>query len=273
MNINEYISSGILEQYVSGTASAQERQEVECMSHIYPEIHAELVAIQDALEAMAQAQAVQPPAHLKKNIFDAIDALEGTSSVSNIAPQAQNTDPVPAPQLGFSKRNNFKAAAAILFLVSGGLAYLLHNTNRKAENFANDLAAVKTEIQKRNSVLESKNAQLAVISNSAFKPVVMAGIPTKSPTSKATIYWNKTSQEVYVSVDKLPTPASGKQYQLWAIANGKPVDLGMIDSANTELAFQKMKTIKNPAAFAVTLEKAGGVPSPTMDEMYVMGAM
>ena len=43
MNINDYISSGILEQYVLGDISPQEKKEVECMSHIYPELQEELL--------------------------------------------------------------------------------------------------------------------------------------------------------------------------------------------------------------------------------------
>lgn len=45
MDIEDYIASGILENYVFGHVSAQEMQEVECMSHIYPEIKEELTSI------------------------------------------------------------------------------------------------------------------------------------------------------------------------------------------------------------------------------------
>jgi anti-sigma-K factor RskA len=281
MNINEYISSGILEQYVSGTASAQERQEVECMSHIYPEIHTELIAVQDALEAFAQAQAIAPPAHLRQNIFDAIANIEKENAASHLSVSTnniveKNNEPIAEKptELSFTKRNNFKSAAAILFLVSSGLGYLLYNENNKASSFENDLAVVKSEIQNQKNIIANKTEQLAIVQNKDFTPITMAGIPTKSPESNAVIYWNKTSQEVFVSVNLLPTPAKGKQYQLWAIADGKPVDLGMISNdKELKLAFQKMKTIKNPSAFAVTLEVEGGVPSPTMSEMYVMGGV
>jgi hypothetical protein len=276
MNINDYISSGILEQYVSNTASTQERQEVECMSHIYPEIHAELIAIQGALEAYAFEQTKTPPAHLRQNIFDAIDALDNNESTTNLSTEAVTETETSNKEGGltFNKRaSNFKAAAAVLLLVTGGLSYMLYDANRKVTNFANDLAAVKTEIQQRDAALLNKDLQLSVVKNAAFKPVIMAGIPDKSPESRATIYWNKTSKEVFVSVDKLPKPSEGKQYQLWAIADGKPVDLGMIDSNNPNALMQKMKTIANPQAFAVTLEKTGGVASPTMAEMYVMGGV
>jgi anti-sigma-K factor RskA len=281
MNINEYISSGILEQYVSGTASAQERQEVECMSHIYPEIHAELLSVQDALEAFAQAQAVAPPAHLRQNIFDSIATIEKEKAASHLTVSANNTEAKPTEtttekpaELTVSKKSNFRTAAALLLLVSSGLGYLLYTERNKVNDFANDLATVKSEIQNQKNIIANKTEQLAVVQNKDFTPITMAGIPTKSPESNAVIYWNKKSQEVFVSVNQLPKPAQGKQYQLWAIADGKPVDLGMISNdAELKLAFQKMKTIKNPSAFAVTLEVEGGVPSPTMSEMYVMGGV
>ena len=50
MNVPEYIASGILESYVTGAVSDQERREVECMSAIYPEIRQELDELASSLE-------------------------------------------------------------------------------------------------------------------------------------------------------------------------------------------------------------------------------
>jgi anti-sigma-K factor RskA len=279
MNINEYISSGILEQYITGTTTAQETQEVACMSHIYPEIHAELQAIQQALEALAQEQSVAPPTHLRKNIFDAIDALENNAPVQNESTKPGNnvdlhTTPTTIPGLTFNKNNTaYKSAAAILFMVSAGLGYLLYDANKNTTSFANDLAIIKKEIATSKTIVQSKETQITVLQNKEYQAITMAGVPTKDTNYKANIYFNKQSQEVYVALDNLPQPVSGKQYQLWAIADGKPVDLGMVDLNNTNSIMQKMKGIKNPQAFAITLEKEGGVPSPTMAEMVVMGGV
>ena len=84
----------------------------------------------------------------------------------------------------------------------------------------------------------------------------------------ATIFWDSKSKDVYLMLNKLPQAAAGKQYQLWAIVNGKPVDAGMIDAC---AGLCKMKNIPNASMFAITLEKKGGVASPTMDQMYVAG--
>jgi len=54
------------------------------------------------------------------------------------------------------------------------------------------------------------------------------------------------------------------------MVDGKPVDAGMIDM-NEAAPFMKLKNIPRAEAFAITLEKKGGSPVPTMDALYVMG--
>jgi anti-sigma-K factor RskA len=76
---------------------------------------------------------------------------------------------------------------------------------------------------------------------------------------------------VALKVNNLPQPAADEQYQLWTIVDGSPVDMGVIDN-NFQEKLLAMKAVKgSPAAFAITLEKAGGSPTPTLEEMYVMG--
>ena len=69
MNTKDYISSGILEEYVLGALSDQERREVECLSSIYPEISEALHAIEDDMFIVAQESAVKTPEFLKSKIL------------------------------------------------------------------------------------------------------------------------------------------------------------------------------------------------------------
>lgn len=59
------------------------------------------------------------------------------------------------------------------------------------------------------------------------------------------------------------------QYQLWAIVDCKPVDAGMISTEKGVYHIQKMRSFGKAQAFAITLEKADGSPTPTMDQMIV----
>mgnify|MGYP003490439965 FL=1 len=51
------------------------------------------------------------------------------------------------------------------------------------------------------------------------------------------------------------------------------MDMGMLPNNFDSNSFVKMTNIDNAQAFAITMEKEGGVPSPTMSEMYVMAAL
>jgi anti-sigma-K factor RskA len=69
----------------------------------------------------------------------------------------------------------------------------------------------------------------------------------------------------------LPPLAESKQYQLWAIVDGKPVDLGMLPNEKQESLLLRMKDVSEPQAFAITIEPKGGSARPTLDQMIVLG--
>ncbi len=71
-----------------------------------------------------------------------------------------------------------------------------------------------------------------------------------------------------VAVENLPTPPTDKQYQLWALVDGKPVDAGMITDLED---LQAMKEMPEAQAFAITLEPKGGSVNPTLEQLYVIG--
>ena len=94
-----------------------------------------------------------------------------------------------------------------------------------------------------------------------------------SPASFATVLWDTTTNDVYLQVNNLPKPANDKQYQLWALFNGQPIDMGMIDNSvftGEKKLLLQMKNVKGAQAFAITLEKKGGNPTPQGD-MYTLG--
>ena len=108
--------------------------------------------------------------------------------------------------------------------------------------------------------------------NPNIKMASMKGLDV-SPKSFATVYWDTTSKDVYLLINNLPRPASDKQYQLWSILDGKPVDGGMIDNdyfLHQNKLLIRMKNAQGAQSFAITLEKKGGNPTPE-GVMYVLG--
>jgi anti-sigma-K factor RskA len=57
-----------------------------------------------------------------------------------------------------------------------------------------------------------------------------------------------------------------------ADSSKEPIDMGVFEIDNVLENIQKMPyLVKNAMAFAITLEKKGGNPSPTLSAMYVIG--
>lgn len=298
MNIQAYIESGIIEEYVLGTVSPQEKQEVECMSHIYPEIKAELLRTEDALEQYALKHQTAPPASLKESLFaqmnfdeikeEGADNEEKEAKVialdTNVKPlsvQEKQEEPVTESKV-ISHTSGGKVvtpswaklavAAAVLLALFAGWAGMEMNGMKSA------MAGMKQENQELAYEMESvkkiyayKESLASLYRSPDYKVVKMTGIPTKSPESAVAAFWNQQTNEVMLDVQALPPAPAGKQYQLWSIVDGVPVDIGMLD-AQFEGKVLKMKPTKaGSVAFAITLEKEGGSPTPTMEEMFVMG--
>ena len=258
MNVQDYISSGIVESYVLGLATPEEQAEFEQMAAQHPEVLQARIAFEIALEEQAMAAAVAPPAAWKDEIRNALPVAAPVRSIET---------PVLAP---VRRMNGWKyAAAASIVLLAGSIAWnlSLQNNNRKLQD---DYSGAVARLEQTRAKVDTMSGDLSVMTNPNMKLVSAKGLEA-SPQSSATIYWDTTTHDVYLVANNLPTPASNKQYQLWAIFNGKPVDLGVFDVKKERLVIQA-KNAQGAEAFAITLEDRGGSPTPK-GPMYVIGKL
>jgi anti-sigma-K factor RskA len=91
-----------------------------------------------------------------------------------------------------------------------------------------------------------------------------------APKSSANVYWDSTNTSVYLVVKNMPKLPSNQQYQLWALIDNKPKDLGVFDATDDKVIL-KMKNTQKAQAFAITIEQKGGSPSPTLQKMQSLG--
>jgi Anti-sigma-K factor rskA len=166
------------------------------------------------------------------------------------------------------------AASVTIALLTSYLAYDYRTRFIEKEIAFNELTAQNQRVAEDYNVVNNKldkiQGDLAIIESTAFKKVVMKGTPNAS-SALASVYWNESTKEVYISVQNLKDLARENQYQLWAIVDGKPVDAGVFD--NNFAGLLKMKNISGAAAFAVTIEPRGGLAAPTLNTMQVVGAI
>ncbi len=255
MNIQDYISSGIIESYVLGLLSEKERAEVEAMSRKHAEVLAEIELIEGTLMSHASKN---PPSALKQKIQSEIDFTKNT--VLTLQP---------------NKNRSWLLAASIALLIGSSIynVILLNNIKDNEEQIASIVLKNEqyaTDFESQSKSYGEMAQEMAVLMHPENKKIMLKGMEM-SPTSLAALYWNQNTKDVYINVNSLPMPSDDKQYQLWAIVDGKAVDAGVFDMKSDSASLQKMKTIVGAQAFAVTLEKKGGSSSPTMSAMYLMG--
>jgi anti-sigma-K factor RskA len=264
---------------VLGELSASDARKVEDMAARYPEVKEELRVIEESLEGVLRAAAVAPRPGLRDALFAKLD---GDPPLDQVAPpviplqpawQAQVQPPVPNIPPPATPYRWLAAASVAIALLSSVAAVYFWSRWQESENQLSSLVAQNSRMAQHVNTLENRNEgieqALAVLTDPGYQTVAMQGLDP-APTAQAVVYWKAGNAEVFLNPGTLPQPPAGKQYQLWAIVDGKPVDAGVFDTGEP-LALQRMKDISNASAFAVTLEPAGGSPAPTMDQMYVMG--
>ncbi|HEU4469689.1 MAG TPA: anti-sigma factor [Flavisolibacter sp.] len=264
MNVKEYISSGVVESYVLGLLSEPEKQEFEAICAQYPEVLAARTAFELALEEQLMQDAIQPPSHLKQQV------LERLSSPGQESKDVYEEDRAPVRRIGVWK---WVAAASLLLLA--GAAYLAFTANSRYENLRAENEGLRKQLNESSGQLAQLQSEVDALAKPGMKLASLKGTVI-APEAQVTIFWDTTSasKDVYLMVNNLPQPASDKQYQLWALLDGQPIDLGVFDTNLTQRRLMvKMKNVQNAQAFAITLEPKGGSVNPTLDSMYVMGSL
>ena len=280
MNIAEYISSGIVESYVLGLADQEERAEFERMCAAHAEVRRAREQFEIALEKQMLINAMPPSKNVRSKIFAEIEIeneKQGFATASSSTYDQEDKVIQPRGALASMKWQRYVAAASIaLLLISTALNFYLFRQYKTYSSRYAALVAQQTELARNNNAmstqLDSYENALAMLRNPDMAIIKMPGtnVPT-SPDSNsvATVYWNTKSKDVYLLVNNLPQPPSDRQYQLWAIVDGKPVDAGVFD-LQISPGLMRMKNMPRAQVFAVTLEKRGGSASPE-GPMYVLG--
>lgn len=271
MNIQEYISSGIVESYVLGLANDQEQAEFERMCAAHSEVSAARDAFEISLEQESLANAVPPPKNLRSQILAEIEiekenSVDTTKTMRGIVDGPEMIEKAPVIKMKGWVRY-IAAASVILLIASTALNFYFFNQYKSFSTKYDDVVAknaayAQNEKEYQNTINKLSDPAMAIIK--------MAGdsVPTSpAPSSMATIYWDTRTKDVFLLINNMPEASADKQYQLWAIVDGVPVDAGVFDIAKGIVV---MKNIPRAQAFAVTLEKRGGSPTPK-GQMYVLG--
>lgn len=281
MDLSCIISSGDLELYILGMLPEEEANKIAQLAILFPEIQAELDRITESLQELGSVTAAVPSASVKDSLMGKLSALKqeeqkvipfGTTITKLANDENLRAEPFVVAKLKKTYPPWLLAASVIGLILSLSVMVYFVSQNKQSQSA---LASLRQETDTLRNNITTQQKQILAYSQTMqmmhdddYKKINLTSVPGK-PQAMAQVFWNTKTHDVYIADVSLPQTPSDKQYQLWAIVDGKPVDAGMLSDAKN-LA-QKMKMFEKAEAFAITLEKKGGNPAPTMEEMYVMG--
>lgn len=281
MDTKDYIGSGILEDFVLGMVSEQEKKEVQCLSKIYPEIASYIAEIEDEMAGAVLADAVEPPKSLKAKILDNLPDRDAEDEAPVMPVREEPKLEVVRDEKTSSepteKRSVFPYSIAASLVIIVGLGAMYITTLTKSNSQGEQIIDLQTQVGLVEQQLESMQSQVAALSNDldivtapSTKRIELNSVGDFE--AQVLVYWNPESQDVLLESINMPAVPEGSQYQLWTLVDGNPVDQGMLPLDDAE-GLAKMKSANLADAFAITLEPAGGSESPTLEQLIVLGAV
>jgi len=195
------------------------------------------------------------------------------------APQASEVVELRPPSLSLEKPKQAKSWIPWTCALAAGLALVvsiwnLSDLKRELSSQQGQLQRQSDQIQQLSDQLEKEKMITTFLSNPDVRVTMLAGTP-KSPGSSGKMIWDPKEKRALFYASHLPAAPSGKTYQLWIIAQNKPVDAGVFSvdqNGNGFLKIDLLSEADKAQKFAVTLEPAGGVPQPT-GEMHLLGSL
>ena len=254
--------------YAAGLTTPEENLQVQEYVRQYPEVAAELAAIEAGIESYATGMELQPDASVKEKVFARIN--EKDESSAKVIPINNASAQVVPISSGWKTA----AAAAILLLIGSSVFnFFQYKKNDEISRQLQESQATASDLQAKNAEMDK---YLEMVRSKYSTPVQLAGL--KETSAEAKVFWMKDNGDVYFDPTNLPAAPQGKQYELWAIVDGKPVNAGIIltTKSGKQYNIQKMKAFAGDIkiqAFAISVEPESTTPAVAPTEVYAAGNM
>lgn len=161
------------------------------------------------------------------------------------------------------------AAASIALVAATGFYAMMQR--QQVVDALNGKAAADARVSSMQRQILGLSERIAVLSAPDAVQIKLAGQPD-APRATASVVMSPTKGMVLTALN-LPQLAAGRIYQLWVVTKTAPVSIGTFEVAADGSVTGTMPLTPgastDPVAVAVTIEPAGGVPSPTGPKVLV----
>lgn len=259
MNINEIRASGLLELYVLDALNGSELEQVKVFLKQFPDLKSDLNSIERTLQTYAYANAITPRTDLKAQI------LQEARNSRNIS----NNNTTNNIQSSSSGNGLWMALAALLALLTAFFAYSWFSAKASANETIQKLEEKhRTENEACDSIRLESTRQYALyqdLTNPNNQIIQNAEMP-KYVGTEIYFYHNPVDKKNYLQLSALPPIDNNTQsYQLWSIiGTDPPRPLNVFQS---DVATIPVQHVEDTQVYAITIERKGGVQSPTLENI------
>ncbi|WP_291909968.1 hypothetical protein [Chitinophaga sp. CB10] len=253
MDIEKYISSGVLESYVYGFLPSEETAEVQALILTNPEVRAAVAAIEKDKERFISLYAITPPPSVKDRILTMI-RNEHPSEEFNSVEKGPSfyffTNPI------LQTRNKQWRFIAILSIV---IAIVTITTNIFNLHHSNDYQhRYNALLDAYSRIIDEKQAekQLPV---SHQLPESFTGIEIWGTSGSVLFRLSGDNKLLYISAAGLPPLSQGEQYHIWRVKNDRWLSDELLD---TEVPIQALNKVKPGDSIIITLQHTHGTTLP-----------
>jgi anti-sigma-K factor RskA len=161
------------------------------------------------------------------------------------------------------------AALALAVLAGGGYQGARREADQlgaERERLARQVADLDAELAAARTEGRRLARALEVVAAPGMRPVVLAALGGRPGSGRAFV--DPASRRAVFVAAGLPALPADRDYELWFIADGKPVPAGVFDvdaAGRARLEVEQVAPPEHIDAWAVTVEPAGGKPQPTGD--------
>ena len=221
--LHSFLNSNLLNKYLVGETSYEESKEVEFFINNYPEAAEAYEKLQNNLELIAKAGAVEVPDHVLGNILEALEDTNDTKVIQLVQNKKTSWYSIAA------------TAAAVLFAVSTFFLYQ-KNMGLMDENnvVVDEIYDLRSDIEKNNAKLTELSIELNKLNNPDAKKYVING-NDRAKNLKTVAYINPVDKTSMIDVITLPQLPEDQHYQIWAELQDRMVKLGILDESDRKL--------------------------------------
>ena len=221
--LHNFLNSNLLNKYLVGDISMEETKEVEYFIDNYPEVAKAYDKLQDNLELIAKAGAVDVPNDVLSNILEELETPNDTKVIQLV--QNKKT-----PWYSIAA-----TAAAVLFAVTSFMLYQKNQLLIDENNIVvEEIFDLRNDIDKNNAMLSELSRELNKLNNPDAKKYVISG-NSRAKNLKTVAYINPVEKTSMIDVITLPQLPENQHYEIWAELQDRMVNLGILDEADRKL--------------------------------------